>query len=682
VSGDVEFQLLGPVKARAAGSPVEIGGPRQRAVLALLLLHANRVLPSELLIDDVWGERPPPSAASTLSSYVSRLRRALGADALLSAPAGYELRVAPERIDVLRFRALAEEGRAHLARGEPRRAAAALQDALSLWRGEPFGDLGYEEWASREAGALRELHTSVHEDRIDAELALGRHAEVVGELELLVLRHPLRERLRRQLMLALYRSGRQAEALDAYRDARRALVDELGLSPGRALQELEQAILRQDPALDPAAPAAASERASTLVGRDPELARLEEALDSALAGRGGLVVITGEPGIGKTRLAEELSSRGRRSGALVVWGRCWEAGGAPPYWPWTQVLRTYLTGVDPDALRRRLGPRLVTLASALPAVRWLYPELSSSQGGTPVDRFVVFSAAAEFFEREARERPLLIVLDDLHAADEPSLLLLRFIAEELTTWPVLIAALAREDDGGRGTQELLADLATRARVAVGLRGLSVQAVSVMIARAIGREPDERLVRTIHSETDGNPLFVAEVARTIPAEDLPDGSARHRPQIPTGLRDAMRTRLARLSEGCRGVLVHASVIGPEFDIPLLAHVARREPAELLDPLDEAVAAGVVSDVPDALGRFRFAHALMRESLYWGLTPAQRVRLHQHVGEVLEELYAGVGDSHLGELAHHFFQAAPAGQALKAAMYAERAARRALEGLAFE
>ena len=258
---------MGPVRVRAAGLPVEVGGPRQRAVLVLLLLHANRVVSSDRLIDDVWGERPPPSAASTLSSYVSRLRRALGAGVLVPAPAGYELRVAPERIDLLRFRALAEEGRAHLGRGEPQQAVAALGEALSLWRGEPFGDLGYEEWASREAGALGELHTSVLEDRLDAELALGRHAEVVGELELLVLRHPLRERLRAQLMLALYRSGRQAEALEAYREARRALVDELGLNPGRALQELEQAILRQDPALDLQSMAAASERASTLVGR-------------------------------------------------------------------------------------------------------------------------------------------------------------------------------------------------------------------------------------------------------------------------------------------------------------------------------------------------------------------------------------------------------------------------------
>src|SRR5262249_46109734 len=188
--------------------------------------------------------------------------------------------------------------------------------------------------------------------------------------------------------------------------------------------------------------------------------------------------------------------------------------------------------------------------------------------------FVVFSAAAEFFEREARERPLLIVLDDLHAADAPSLLLLRFIADELATWPVLIAALARDDDGGQHTRQLLADLATRARVAIPLHGLGEEAGSVMIARAIGREPSGGRVRTIRSDTGGTPLFVAEVAQMIPAEECPDGSARHRSLIPTGLRDAMRRRLGRLSEDCRGVLVHASVIGHEFDLPMLARVARR------------------------------------------------------------------------------------------------------------
>jgi YVTN family beta-propeller protein len=247
----LEFRVLGPFEVAHAGRRVALGGTRQRALLAVLLVHRNQLVGPDRLIDELWGERPPATALKTVQVYVSRLRKALGDGALLTRAGGYILAVEPEQVDADRFAALTAEGRRALRSGDPRVAAERLGAALALWRGPPLADLAYERFAQAEIARLEEARLGAVEDRIEAELALGRHAELVGELEALVREHPLRERLRGQLMLALYRSGRQADALASFRQARGSLVDELGIEPGRALQELERAILTQDPALDP-----------------------------------------------------------------------------------------------------------------------------------------------------------------------------------------------------------------------------------------------------------------------------------------------------------------------------------------------------------------------------------------------------------------------------------------------
>src|SRR4051794_6946182 len=251
----MEFSVLGPLEARHDGRPIPLGSRKQRALLAMLLLRANEVVSSDALIDDLWGERPPPSAAHTLQVYVSRLRAALrdgGASdgALLTHGAGYMLRVGFGELDLDRFGHLADEGRRALAAGSPERAAAKLREALALWRGDPLVDLAFEPFARIDVERLGERRLVAVEDLLDAELMCGRHAVVVPELEALVAQHPLRERLRGQLMLAFYRAGRQAEALDAYRDARDYLVGELGLEPSKELRALEQAVLRQDESLE------------------------------------------------------------------------------------------------------------------------------------------------------------------------------------------------------------------------------------------------------------------------------------------------------------------------------------------------------------------------------------------------------------------------------------------------
>jgi DNA-binding SARP family transcriptional activator len=259
----MEFRLLGTLEVVDGDRRVEIGGQKPRQLLGLLLVNANQVVSVDRLIDELWGEHPPETAANTLQVYVSKLRKSLSSAALVTQPPGYVLQVDVEHVDARRFERLVREGRAALARGDARRASALLEDALALWRGPALAEFAFQRFAQAEIARLDELRLVALEERAEAELALGRHAELAGELEGLVAANPLRERLRGQLILALYRSGRQAEALAAYRTGRAALVDELGIEPSPELQRLERAILVQDPALD--APRAAPERGRAAV---------------------------------------------------------------------------------------------------------------------------------------------------------------------------------------------------------------------------------------------------------------------------------------------------------------------------------------------------------------------------------------------------------------------------------
>jgi DNA-binding SARP family transcriptional activator/ABC-type branched-subunit amino acid transport system substrate-binding protein/streptogramin lyase len=259
----MHFRILGPLEVWADGHELQLGAGRQRALLTLLLLHANEVVPSDRLIDELWGERPPATASKVVQGYVSQLRKALAEDVLVTRPPGYLLRV--DATDAREFERLVDEAQGQ----EPAEAARTLRRALELWRGPPLADFEYENWAQAEIARLEELRLEAVEDRIDAELQLGRHAQLVPELESLAAAHPLRERVRGQLMLALYRSGRQAEALDEYAEARRQLVGELGIEPGLDLQELQRRILAHDPELGPAArprPLATRRRARWLIG--------------------------------------------------------------------------------------------------------------------------------------------------------------------------------------------------------------------------------------------------------------------------------------------------------------------------------------------------------------------------------------------------------------------------------
>src|SRR3990170_2281419 len=248
----LDFRILGPLEVRDGEDALHLGGSKQRGVLAILLLSANEVVSADRLVDKLWGDSPPEDAAMALQAHVSRLRKALpgGPELLVTRAPGYVLQIAPDQLDLERFESLAREGRSALEAGEPDRSARALRSALELWRGRPLADLQDEPFAREATSYLEDAWLDTIGTRIDADLALGRHQELVTELRALFRAHPLRESFRAQLMLALYRSGRQAEALDVYADTRRVLNDELGLEPGPALQRLQQQILVQDSELD------------------------------------------------------------------------------------------------------------------------------------------------------------------------------------------------------------------------------------------------------------------------------------------------------------------------------------------------------------------------------------------------------------------------------------------------
>jgi predicted ATPase/DNA-binding SARP family transcriptional activator/peroxiredoxin len=390
------FRILGPLEVVMDEVPRPLGGVKQRSVLAILILHRGEVVSGERLVDELWCERPPVSALKTLQGYVSRLRKTLGAAVLQTHGHGYVLSLPPGELDLDQFERLAGEGSAALSAGDATTARERLGEALSLWRGPPLSDFAYEPFAQSEIARLEEARVACLEERIDADMSLGRRDQLVGELEQLVREHPSRERLRGQLMLALYRAGRQADALNVYWEARRILIDQLGIEPSRRLRELHEAILAQDPRLEGTTEPAPAQQigaktnlptpANQLIGRQPELQSLRE----LLLGDARLVTVTGAGGSGKTRLVLELATSVATELACAAY-----------FVPLAQLR-------DADRLPE-------TIISAL--------EISDATGAQPL----------EILKSALRERRSLLVLDNVeHLVDATP-----FLAELLADCPQL-----------------------------------------------------------------------------------------------------------------------------------------------------------------------------------------------------------------------------------------------------
>src|SRR5918994_37357 len=642
----MEFRILGPLDIRDGDRTIPVGGGRQRRLLGLLILNANEAVSTDRIVEELWGERAPPTAPKVVQNHVSQLRRVLTNTVLVTEGSGYTLRLEPGSLDLDRFEQLMREGRGALARDDAHAASAMLREALALWRGPPLADFAFDSFAQTEIARLEERRLVALEERIEADLALGLHVDLVAELEALIARYPLRERLRGQLMLALYRSGRQSEALRVYQEARRALVEELGIEPGPALRQLERAVLGQDAGLELSPTVEAADEASDrrqlsgeLIGRERELESLLDALEDALSGRGRVLLIGGEPGVGKSRLADELSERARQRGAVVLFGRAWEAGGAPAYWPWVQAIRGYIRDREGGAVRRQLGNGAADLAQMLPELRELFPDIGPPASSDPEGaRFRLFDATAFFLRQASAVQPLVLVLDDLHVADTPSLLLLEFLARELLDMRLLVLGAYRDTElePESPLSATVAELTRRPAAMIRLRGFAASDVSRFIEANHGIGSPRRLAEAIHLETEGNPLFVGEILRLLAAEGRLDEAVEApaaRLGIPPSVREVIGRRLRHLSDECKSVLTLASVLGREFDLDALVRVTEYE----LDP---------------------------------------------QIGEVLEEMYATDLHAHLAGLAYHFDAAVPAGDARKAVQYAWRAGDRASALLAYE
>jgi DNA-binding SARP family transcriptional activator len=685
-----EYRILGPLEVLAADGPVPLGGPKQRALLALLLLNANRVVARERLVDELWGERPPETAVETVQVYVSRLRKLLPADALVTRPPGYLLAVEPTTIDLARFERLVADARG----APPQRASALLREALELWRGPALAEFEDEPFARVERERLDDLRLTALEHRIEADLALGRDAELVGELEALITEQPHRERLRAQLMLALYRAGRQAQALTAYRRARAAL-DELGLEPNQALKQLEQQILRQDPSLDlrrdrplladgriPLPAVFVPTSPFPFVGRERELAALRTALERAESGEGGVVLLTGEAGAGKTRLIRELAHQAVADGVLVLYGSS-DAAVTTPYQPLREWLAFLLRVCDPDLLAESLsdGPSR------------LLRNLTHFERGDPeADRYELQTATAELARRMGSLQPLLLVADDLHWADSATLQLVCLLARTAPEARLLVLAAFR--DPGEEIGPALADaraslsrMDSVTRLMVG--NLSDEEVGVFLRTSANAEPTQDLVSAIGELTDGTPLLLCELWRELRESDgIEVGNTVRltRPvaelRAPERIRAIVRQRLARLSPGTSGLVDLAAVAGPRFELNVLAEAAVLHMDELADALDEATLYGILDELSGRTPVYRFTHELVRRAIYDRISGIRRAELHLRVGEALERVHAADPAQAAAELAHHFTLAAPVGGTERAVDYNLQAAEAATAAAAFE
>ena len=416
------------------------------------------------------------------------------------------------------------------------------------------------------------------------------------------------------------------------------------------------------------------------VGRQREMGDLKAALEDALSGRGRLVTLVGEPGIGKTRTAQELATYAGLRGAQVLWGRCYEEQGVPPYWPWVQAIRSYVRDREPERLRSEMGSGASDIAEIVSEVRERLPDVQLPTVLQPEQaRFRLFDSITTFMKTASRTQPIVLMLDDLHWADKPSLLLLEFLARELAGARLLIVGTYRDVELSR--QHPLAEtLGELNRSAAGglqrvlLRGLALEDIARFIEIAAGITPPQGLVSAVHTQTEGNPLFVTEVVRLLVQEKeltpddgrSPDASGRTAPtgidseswtiRIPEGVTEVIGRRLNRLSQRCNETLTIASVIGREFELrqlsPLIEDVSEDR---LLEVLEEALAARVVEELPSAVGRYQFTHALIQETLAEELSTTRRVRLHARIAEVLEELYGADAQAHAAELAHHYGEA---------------------------
>ncbi len=716
----MQLRLLGPVQLHDAAGPVHVGGPKERTVLSVLAIDAGAVVPESQLIEALWPDAPPRTAARTLQSYVSRLRKALSAsgDALLlvdAVPGGYRLRAGHGVLDVHRVETLAADAREALEREDPERGAASLAEALSAWSGRPLGEFADEPWAQPAGARLAELRQTLLEERIDADLACGRHTMLVGELEGLCKANPFRERLWALRMTALYRSGRQADALAVGRELRSRLVDELGADPGPELQALERAILTQDASLEAPSPSAArgpgadahgsisfppaltDAGLTDFVARSDEIEALNECWKHATDGSATpcrAVFVGGEPGIGKSRLVAEFARGVHSSGAVVLFGTC-EEDLDVPYQPFAEALRPYVARCSLDILRSHVRRYGGDLARVVPELALRLSDVPPPMHAEPeAERFRLFEATAAIIEASAAKTPVLIVIDDLQWANKPTLLMLRHLLRQTGAHHhTMIVGLYRDTETSDILTDTLADLRRSPHVQrISLGGFDTDGVIAFLEAMAEEELGEEgrvFAQRLTDETGGSPFFVNEIVLHLVdigviarvGENWTATVSLESFELPAGVREVIGRRFGRLNEKTRGALSLAAVIGQTFTLELLDRANGLHGDDLLDAIEEAVLNGMIRDVPGAPGTYTFMHALVRRTLHDDLSVLRRARMHRRVAEALETS-SGEPRQNLAEIAMHYLAGAADGVAKKAIEYASRAAAEAIDRATYE
>jgi DNA-binding SARP family transcriptional activator len=676
-------------------------GRQGRLLFAFLTLHRDRLVRRDELVEALWPEEGPAAGGdSLLRPPLSRLRSALGPGRLEGRG---ELAVRfPD--DTWIDREVVRDGlrlsRASYGAGDARASWEAANEALTIAERELLP--GFD------ARWLQPFRAELEDHRVElleavalagAELGDGELPEAEQAARRAIEAAPFRESTRVALLEILRERGNVAEALVAYDEFRTFLRDELGTSPGRELLALHEELVRAEPGTGRSADAHRAPRAAPArrlpdrlgqalgapwVGRETSLALVREQADRAAAGEAGLVLVVGEGGIGKTRLVAELAAG--LPGFDVLYGRCDEEE-IFPYGPWVDMLRPRLERMGDAELAAVLGSEVIDVARLVPEIRERLPDAGGvARSSDPeTERRLLFVAVTRVVRRLARQRPLLLVVDDLHWADRSSLLLGRHLAREPRLGRVLMVGTFRDTelDPGHALADLIADVERDRPVPrVRLGGMDEREVAALIGSWHGSEVEDGAVRVIHAETEGNPFFVKQLVRHL--EEV-GGGARLAVDdglgVPEGVRAVIARRVARLPERAGQVLSVAALIGRDFEYELLERVADVPAEELLDVLDAAVRGALLVEVSSAPGRYSFAHALLRSTMEAELSATRRALLHRRIGEAIEQRHRDRLDPWLDDLARHFAEAGRQ-EVDRATDYAVRAAAQATGRLAYD